>query len=833
MGTSNAVMFYNATRKARWLAAKSGNTQLWQDLLLAANLTTKANGDDYGQYSCMAYQVYKDAEESSNAATHHARAISKVDAFLGTSTNLAGGANTWRENFIELVWMYDWLFPDMSDSEKTMFHDALNFACEVWLGYLDDTSLSGQNPLRVGDSDQVTGTYGGMLLWSLASGSTYGTGANTGTFNGVANYGNALLTRVNGPMGGADMGGLTATGTLGNRSTYRNVMADYLTKSTGGMWIETSHYNLGTTQLLLMLLDGARTMTATPTLFPEAPANYYRDMALSFMHEVTPNLGRSYQWGLVQDDGIRNLEIGGNRRQQVLAMLHGLLVDAGDTLAPSVLKFRQDIAVARTLSDRTYREMIFGDPSGSAASDFRTGIGTSHYASGMGCLMLRDGTASTRSHVVSMMPRVPRVDHRMIASADLSLYRSGEFVVTHIIGSDDANKEGEFYNAPLFEGISSCEECRLSIAAEVGPNTSYAYHFGGTCGNRYDGSTNNAPPRFVHEWTRSFLYLPSTNQAHDTIVIFERWNLEQPETLQSGTDPFSKYNSDDKPRITAANSAGKFKQQVWHQFIDTAPNTATAGVISWTTTGGQNARINYLLPTATTLDVLNEDTMSFPGNSAIDPDEKKYQVRIRPSAQNRWDTFLCVIQASASSLSTLTNTLVTSTTVYTDSVMGSLPVARGVLVKRPSHNNALFVGNARRGADIAATSVSNSQVQVNTALPGLLRTNSYHTSAFALATTTDAACDLYIADLDPSLGWSLIVNGTTITQAAGWLVSGAGLGRYTIPTAGAKTIQLTPAGDTTPPTISAITETALSTTSMNIAWTTDEAADSQVDYQVQ
>lgn len=738
-------LLWTPERQAVWNRARAENSAWWQSLKYYADRSGTSAGRyiDIGEWPTMVYQVTGDT-------AYAQKAWSVLSGQFGNN-----GADWLREHFAEFVWMYDWLYPALSSSQRQTFINALN----NW----GDLCLNSDWGKRYDDSDQVTGGYFGLVFLGLAT-------------QGDNSRANEFLTKA---------GGLDATGT--SRNNLRNTIKDYVQKSQGGIWIEGTNYNPGTLQLLIRGAEGVRTATGVDH-FPEVTA-LLPQIALAQMQELAPNLGQSYQWGDIQDP--RSMRM--FRRMPLLSQLSGLL-ENNSAIGPYIQDLRNDLfAIVNQIdpdskADGTDpRSFTLYNPYAPSADWHQTVASGVHYAPGSGIIFVHDGWGPSDSLFgAHMSPRL-YVDHEMWYLGNFQLYRNGEWAITHPIGYDSS--EGFEVNGMTFSGFSSMMEARGPVAQEFGPNGSYAYLAGTTGGSWYSPGWWNPPARFLHEWTRSLFYLPSTDKKSDTIVVFDRTNAQDPKSLQA----YDGYNSTDRARIEGASALKE-----WTIHAPVSPNLAS-GSISWSTPGGQQVVVTTLLPSSQQRSVYNESQSYMPGY--INDSEKRYHVRIRPGSANQWDTFLNVIQASSGSPA-LSNSLLRS----------AGGEAEGVLVRRGGHNDAVVMFGAVRGPNLPFPSMDSSfKLQWNNGLfdqlaaTRLLR-GSYTLSFNAGTSTTDC----FLLDLDPAKSWKIKIDSgaetalTVTAQGIGRVsVSGSGTHTLTVREAGAA-VSPPPSADTIPPTVSLV-----------------------------
>ena len=170
---------------------------------------------------------------------------------------------------MEYAWMYDWLKPALSEEQRRQYIDMMNSWCLLVLNRTPGVAWG----TRVGDSDETVGHYFGLALWALVS----------------ADENPQAMAYLRDPH----VGGLAATGR--DRKTWRNTISQYVKTARGGVWLESSEYNLGTLRLLLIGAEAIRTATGHD-YFPEVTA-LTNDIAAAQLHELTSDLQSAYQWG--------------------------------------------------------------------------------------------------------------------------------------------------------------------------------------------------------------------------------------------------------------------------------------------------------------------------------------------------------------------------------------------------------------------------------------------------------------------------------------------------------------------------------------------------------
>jgi len=728
-------LLWSAEQQAVWNRMRAENNAWWLLLKNKADrsATPSYSGGDIGEYAVIAYQITGDvtyARKAWSMITGYAKGQSYLDpAFFPED-----GRNFTREAFVDFVWMYDWLYPALSASERTLFLNQLN----RW-GDLVLDKVSGVNwGTRLTDSDETVGHYFGLAFLDLATGPD---NPRAGTFlNSTWNEQSANAT--------LPVGGLTATAS-NLTSGMRNAVRRYVAMAEGGEWLESSEYNMNTMRLLLWGAYGVRTATGVD-YFPEV-SRYAAQLAKAQISEVTPDLQDAYQWGDIQEPRTLGLWL----RLTLAGTLSGLLQNDPSTGPYSQqlvddLVARYPIAAGNSSSVGMSFFLCYNPyaPRADWRGTFRKGLA----ASGYGFQFFHDGWGVGDSFFGTQFPTSPRVDHGLWYLNTFQLYRRGEWAITHPLGYQTS--DGEYMNSMLIGGLSATYENKGLVAQEFGPADEYAYA-AGTCGGQYyEQPYYNPPDTFLYEWTRSTLYLPSADKHSDTVIIFDRTNADNPKNVAK----LDRYRASDLARI---QSAPANKQWIIHSPV--AP-TLAADAISWTTAGGQQVRVSTLLPASQNRTVLDEKTAWTSTGTILDT-ERNFQTRITPQAEQRWDTFLNVVQAYDAGTS-LRNNLVRSTAGE----------AEGVVVARGDHSDTLAMFSANTVQRVLTT-------------------------GYALNWTANTSrTEAYFLDLAPAATWSVVVDGGASLPVT---VSSQGVGRAVLSGVGPHTLRLaaTAIQDTTAPAV--------------------------------
>lgn len=724
-------LLWTGERQAIWNRMRRENHPWWR--VLKQNADRSGTPDpvygDMGQWATLAYQMTGDPRYAQ-------KALVMIRPFFRPGEV---GSDFLREMLAEFVVMYDWLSPSLAPADRAAFIAMLN----RWCVQATTNEFDPDFPIRPEDSDETTGLYFGFAFLALA---TAGDNPRATEF---------LNKRF--------VGGLSATGV--NRATLRNAIRQYVTEmAEGGQWIEGTAYNEGTLALLMMGAEGVRTATRVD-YFPEV-TRYLPQAARNQIREVAPNLAATYQWG--DNEWPRSMLL--LRRVEIGGMLAGLT--QGDPRSgPYIGQLVEELAARYGHADMDveWRFFYFYNPYAPRA-DWRVALTGGQYSAGQGLLFYHDGWGPNDAFLGIHMPRrQPFVDHQVTYFGDFQLYRRGEWALTHPLGYDGPPVEALGTNTMMLGGLSSMVEFKEVVAQELGSGGEYAYLAGTNGGQYLEAGEWQPPATFLHEWTRSLLYLPSRDRRSQTLVVFDRTNAGPITDLE-------RYREEDQARIRAAPAR---KQWLIHSPV--RPRLSP-DAIAWTTPRGQQVRVSTLWPTGQNRIVVDEDAawpdeFPFPEKS-----EQKWHTRIVPATEQQWDAFLNVVQVFDAGVF-LRNTRLRSRE-------GEV---QGVLAQRGGHADVLALFSVRPGPDLPQPTIHDDGVsEYNPAVPGILRGARLLRAGYTVGWTAGSTrTDLFLFDLDPGRRWVASVDGGAESAVR---LSRQGLGRLTVTGARSHTLRLRAAG---------------------------------------
>jgi hypothetical protein len=736
-------LLWTAERQTVWARMKADYESNPQSMagqwygLLKKNAECACKYGDNGLWATMMYQFTGETKYVKLAWT-------RLSAGFLRSTGKALIGNYAREYSAEMVLLYDWLYPGLTPAQRQTFLAKLN---EMLLLLAAGNQHTGAMPIRTTDSDQTVGSYFGFAFLALA----------TGDHNPV---GKELFARQ-------FTGGLNATGP--GRQTLRNAIKQYVSElAVGGEWIESSEYNLGTVRLLAIGAEGVRTATGTDH-FPEVTA-YLGDAALRQVYMMTPDLRSSVQWG--DDQQPRQVASRLFAWQATNGVLAGL-TQRDASSGPYIQRLIYDIADQYGMSgylssEPTARFFLLFNPYARAAANFTT-LPVSWFSPGQGMLVVRDGWADTSTMLAVHMPiHQPAVDHQVSYFGDFQMYRKGAWAITHPISYAGPSLRGDGTNTMVIGSFSSMGQFKQVTAQEHGAGGAYTYISGTTGGQKAPEGAYDPPPTFLHEWTRSLVYLPSKDKRSDTLVIYDRTNAEHPMKLPK----FERYRKASPDEQSAIRDMPALKQWIIHAAED--PMLSTEG-FSWRTPEGQQVNVSTLLPQQQRRIVIDESTL---WEARVAESEKRWQVRILPSTDRQWDTFLNVVQAFDAPAS-LSNRLLRSDDGKSE----------GALVRRGGHEDVVVMFNAVPGEELSdkrdgARSLFDEDVDT---MLNLVRLRS--TGYSVRWTSTTAGTSVLLFDLTSGMDWQVRIDGGPPAMLP---VSEHGVASFRVAGTGAHSVSIAP-----------------------------------------
>lgn len=598
----------------------------------------------------------------------------------------------------EWVLVYD-TFKDIVPTQAAELLAALKRLCEgILLG------------ARFGDSDLMVGHYMTLAFMDVIAGTSY-------------------LTRTIPDDYGVPrpVGGLDATSS-DQFSSMRNAIRFYTEiLAAGGQWIESTAYNLQTTQVLHLGAYFLRLATGVDH-FPEVTA-LLPLQARHLMHEMTPDLKDTAQWGDNQDP--HGLTI--HDRLPLYAVVGGL---APDTAGAAMRQFEADVLATNGITfaimgSPLYARYFYVANPYLPKSPWREFAGSFFVTPGTGHVYWRSSLEPSALFLHAFFPTFSKgaVDHYVNSFGDFRIYENGVWLQDHPIGyAPDAR----FANQAMVMNVGpSLEASGLTgFAARPG---AFLYAAGINAGISALISQGDflTVPTYQHENGRAVCILP------DAIVLYDRIHAEDPRDL------FTTYvdgNGHTSPPLdwrasyiypiqqAAFNAAMGVKNFILHT---PTPPIISPRECSWGA-GTHTMRAIQVFPSEPLTRTVTDETADATLGGYVAATEKKFAVNCIPSVKRDFDTLLHVITA----------------------VPGLWPQpieaenVRGVLLK-----DTAILFSAKPGPKLETSYTADGHVRYDRSKLATVAQGRLLRESFSFSLASHAL--VYFADLDPSVLWTI------------------------------------------------------------------------------
>lgn len=790
---THPVLLINATRTTTWTTMKAdydgdttcltytGNQQV--SCVLYKAVIDNSNSLVKGYFNFGLDDAWLANVPGNNAATYCGRAwdrsLDDENGFLSFASGADIGPNPHREWMTDWTLIYDWCYASWTSAQRDRYLTQLNgLAANVIQRYGSPASNAGTG-WWCGDVDNPIGNYFGIALLYYAT----------------KDYNPTIVDL----WADDDLGGLTASALIckpqtSPSRTLRNMIAQYYgTHAAGGAWMEGAEY-AATAFIGVFGCEALRTTSAGSTACTEIDG-WIDDWATYLTHSITRDYKAIAQYGDVEDGHVW-LSIFTETYAHWMPTLSGLLPDGAirQHMWRQYLNFRSTNGMALSEPFWAVRAAAMANPAITAAADL-SALSSCYQGSGFGLHLFNDGVLTTSSQFANLYRVEGReLDHFIDTWGDIQLYRRGQWALTHPHSYAGVTILPEGSNTVALEGLSppptnffrNGQSLQYRRVNGYTCGADYLYTAGTTGGLRHppttvDGTGNyfDPPPPYVHEYTRSTVYLPSASTTYDSIVVIDRVNAVDPEALAK----FTRYPSQTCWLTTCPTNYSADQQRIqaaprWtsylHQWTPALVEPTVSGArTTWTLTDGQLLQDDWLSPDAVTITKENTALLSAFANITTHASERGWRTRVEPTSNTQWNVLMRVITARNAGTAAPTITELTPTNN-----------AVGVQITRTGNDDRVVVANGAQGADITQATPTAAQA---TAVLETARYRAAGSFTFTYTQTTASAKALLL-DLNPALTWTYTVNGgapIAITEDS------SGFEELTISTAEAKTIVVT------------------------------------------
>lgn len=694
-------MLISSQQRANWARMKSENHPFYQIILSNA---VGAMYADVGRWPSLAYTITSDAKYVPIA----------YKVWKAQWPYVGSNADSVREFTIDYGVIYEMLKPGLSVTEESEARaELISIADKIVKGTL------------TGDSDQVVGSFLGLLAIDAVLGTSYGSGN--------------FMDGVGGPT--KPVGGFVSTGA--NRATMRNCISQYVKMSEGGVWPEGIMYNANT---LGLLFRGCQFITNHTGVdhFPEVTA-FRNAYARVMMREFIPNLKEQFQWGDIQKPHGIEWAV----TPDIFSVVSGL--ETGE-IADGLRQFEADVYTANNVKLQAAgvplyaRYMWFVNPFGDK-QPWEPLVEESIVARGVGQVYCCHQDRGFQFQSADFRNGI--VDHwQGITCGDVRLTRKGRWPLDHPLSYA---ADYRFYNLSLIANRGPNGLEAGGIVGYAHEDGKFTYASGLACGLGPDISSGyyNPPPTYCHENGRSPFWL--CDEDEDILIIHDRRHADDPrnQKMANGSPAIDRYYPIPKNSIT--NALG-VKATLWH--TPTAPIVSSdKKELQWMA-GDTVVKLQQIFPTTSpTLVTVDEKTgiRDDTGEALVPalggnmfPEQKKF-LTYSINGGEGFDTVLTVL--------TIAEGTQAEGNVYVPLDAGDV---QGVTVVRPGKPDVLVLFSKKPGPKLTNTLDSKGVLVNDRAKFDIVKAARLVTILPEFVVNPGAT--LYFADLDPSVT-TVNVNG--------------------------------------------------------------------------
>eukprot|EP01105_Mastigella_eilhardi_P013807 TRINITY_DN3142_c0_g1_i2.p1 TRINITY_DN3142_c0_g1~~TRINITY_DN3142_c0_g1_i2.p1 ORF type:complete len:788 (-),score=188.17 TRINITY_DN3142_c0_g1_i2:2303-4666(-) len=540
--------------------------------------------------------------------------------------------NFYRRWGIRAAIIFDWTYDTLSDADKRSFFTAQN----TFLDYMVQENADG-TPVhfRSGDTDEIMGWYEGILL-------AYAVAADENSHVAVV---------ASKPW----LGGFSAT--AADYSTVRNEWFLLLTDlGKGGAWPESVYYD-GFTMPQLMLAHACLRTSFGTDYVHEAPP-YFTELTNFWLALTTPDLRALYLWGDEGEPG-RCRDFSYRGAYLVAIELMAAAVADDSSARSQALSLVYDVVINKESFDLSWlpdEALFFWQPL-QWLSNYTTLQPRGYYSdSTAGIGLFKTGWSAAHSLLGVEFSKSEFLDHMTLYHGDVQLYRKGEWVWGHLAAYGAPTSNGqEGTNTLKIAGFPLATDPYLYFVREV--KELVGWHTGndlllaqGVQAGAWRQNGSWAVPLTVqHEHTRTVVYLPSSDQSLDTVLLYDRLHVLDPRNMPD----YNIYRDEEKRAIEASFDAtpGGKARSVFYAHAPSVPSISS-NALSWVTPAGQHARLRTLAPTSVVYgDVADENKYNGWGECYSAPSELRYHVPIAAAAASDFDVALHVLRVWDDSVS--------------------------------------------------------------------------------------------------------------------------------------------------------------------------------------
>lgn len=386
--TTRPLMLLSSERIASMQAQMSVNSDAWQ--FLDKQMTKYLTFDPYikGEMVCPYVLGYK----TTGNIAYRDRAIELLwEAYFSDIGNFDyTSRNGFRANAQWALLGYDWLYNDLTETQKKQARAIIATWADYWKGYIDDEGLitSGSS-----DSDEVTSLTSNLLMMAIA-------------------------------LHGDDVVRATTMFEYADAMTSVNLVGKYTDDLfAGGVWGEGSDYSPYTEIFMLLTYMINKEARGIPY-----PNNYIDLAAEAQLHMTSPTYNTMFTYGDVE--GVESWYIGLNDAHQI-DFFSVYLAAGNDVKVKEAVRYWMSQASDFTFDGwRKPWWFLLGDDAGTIKSPADAGLSTrfqSGETSGLQVVSARTGWGPNDS-VLWVINSPWTVDHRHKDALDFAWMRGGDWL---------------------------------------------------------------------------------------------------------------------------------------------------------------------------------------------------------------------------------------------------------------------------------------------------------------------------------------------------------------------------------------------------------------------
>jgi len=500
--TPHPRLWITPTRLTRMKADATNHTTRWQNVLnVADDAVSNTNDDDPDDIVPLGlvYQV--------TGTQKYATSAIKIMLKNAVASNdlTDDDAYPYRYALPDMAAGLDWCYSAMTPAQRQQV--------ATWMMDRADFVWPDSNPSRIGAwavDDPADNYYPGFMQTWIAAIASYGDDTKTGTISGS----NRPLYHVNLAL-----------------QKYNNVILPWANGwGKGGMYAESTNYDILSVFRLAILLDGHKTATGQDLMNATTPGSSFLHDSLTYdLHSTVPGLDQFFPLGDQSRESMPEL-VPYNRMRALVAM-----AGTNDTNLAAQTKFWLDNINPNisTWSDTVAWEELYYN-SASSSQDYRLSQPTDHFVSGPGIEFRRSDWTPTATYF-GIWSGPLQQGHQAGDVNGFTIYKNGWLVANANIYSHSGIEQATYdYNNITFGTDPITQDWQIpddtwpleAGQALVHDNTAEFSYFAGQAAQAYtldrphDGFVTKESQQVATDYTRKFVFI-----SPNTFLVYDRVSL--------------------------------------------------------------------------------------------------------------------------------------------------------------------------------------------------------------------------------------------------------------------------------------------------------------------